>query len=888
VRDSEMLLGAVPGFGFARGAGVVDIVPRSARERRRSKSSLPPPLESEPPPVESAPPPAVRPAAPVLAAPAPEAEPPPQPEVAEPPPLEVAEPEPSPPEPDAAAPSPPGPSPAAPEVEVEVTDEVDLGEEHDEVEVEFELPPEAEPAPSPAPPPPSKPPPASEHLPRVMLAAPLEVEAVHTPSTPPPAGPSVASPSRPPPPTTLRSTPPPAPAAAPPAPSARPSTPRPGPASAAIPVAEHLAAADALSAKGAQDDALAELKKALAAGTATPIERAEIYVRSGAAKRAQGKVREAISNYEKALQIVPAHRGALEAVVELCAEERDGRALAAAEERLLAAEKDAAARFELLRAQAKRWEDAAHDVARARARLEAALELRPDDAGVLDELRRLCEATGARDLALGYRRRAALATPGTRERAERFVSLGKHLLFDLEREEEGLATLELALETDPGALESLELIARVLADRQEWSELEKAYRRMLGRTGRLPKGAARAEVTWELCRRLGLLLRDHLDDPELALDAFADSLAEKPDDLGGHLVAADLARATNQLDRALGHLQAAAALDPTRVETFHALFELYQRTRRPDQAYCAASVATHLHAAEPRERFVYEEHRPEGLPKLDRPLRDEAWDLLEVPDRDRNVEAIFAAVAPAAIAARVARLEAEGRLPVLDPATRQDPHTSTVSIVRSFAWASHLLGVPAPPLYLREDAPIALAALAGGTPAVIAGGGVLRGRSLPELAFLAGRQLAYFAGEHRLLLYYPSMDDLAACFLAAIAIASPNAPAPARLEAEVGALRARLEASLADHQLDRLVQAVTDLEQAGGRADLSRWAAAVERCATRAGFAVCGDLDVAAAILRAEPRAVLDPEAKVDDLLGYAVSDAYHDLRVALGIGIEP
>jgi tetratricopeptide (TPR) repeat protein len=876
MRDGEALLGVVPGFGFVKGTRALDIVPAQPKARAVAPEPTPPPASVEPvvaPPVS--PEPAARPAS--GAAPVEEAQ-------AASPPVEVAALAVASGVPGAAsAPdlAPPGRgSMASIEVVVDVPD-ARASSEDLLVEVDEEAAPPPRHAP---PPPPKRKPPVDERsLPKVVVDVSKSVPP--PPADPAPTAPPVPAPASERPASSVRpaSTEPAAPAPkADPAPAAS----RPGTSNEAT-IAELIAAAEAAIAAQALDDASAELKKALARGTATPGERATIYVRMGDVKRAQGKAREAVSNYEKALSIVPGHRVALDATLELAVAEKDVKGIAAAEDRLLALEKDLGLRFELLTAYAKRWEDAG-DAARARARYEAARDLRPEDVRVLDELARIYESSGARDLALAMRRRAAQAAPEGKPRGARYLALGKHLVKALERDEEGLATLELALEADPGALEALELIAQVLAERQEWSELERAYRRMLGRVGRLPKGAVRAEITWELCRRLGLLLRDHLDDPELALDAFADSLAEKPEDLGGHLVAADLARETGQLDRAVGHLQEAAALDPSRLQTFHALFELYQRTKRPDQAYCAAAVTSHLRAAEPRERFVFEEHRPTGLPKLERPLDESAWDLFKPIDRDRNVAAIFAAVTPQAIAFRAARDVAEGRVPPLDPATRQDPHLSTLSIVRSFVWASHLLGVTAPPLYVREEAPIALAAVASEPPAVVAGGNVLRGRGLAELAFLAGRQLAYFVGEHRLLLYYPSLDDLSACFLAAIGVAKSTAPVPGKLRAEVEAIQEHFEAHLADHELDRLLQAVTDLEQAGGRVDLSRWAGSVERCATRAGYTLADDLDVVAGVLRAEPRSVLGAEAKLDDLFGFVVSDAYHDIRALLGVAIEP
>jgi hypothetical protein len=136
------------------------------------------------------------------------------------------------------------------------------------------------------------------------------------------------------------------------------------------------------------------------------------------------------------------------------------------------------------------------------------------------------------------------------------------------------------------------------------------------------------------------------------------------------------------------------------------LFEACQKLRRPDEAYCAASVAAHRGEAEERERFVFEEHRPNGALTLMRPLDSDAWDKLAAAGRDRQVEAVLAAVAPAAIAARLAQRVH----PALDQALRQDLQKSTASIVRSFVWAGHFLGVAPPAIYVQEDAPLALAA----------------------------------------------------------------------------------------------------------------------------------------------------------------------------------
>jgi hypothetical protein len=52
---------------------------------------------------------------------------------------------------------------------------------------------------------------------------------------------------------------------------------------------------------------------------------------------------------------------------------------------------------------------------------------------------------------------------------------------------------------------------------------------------------------------------------------------------------------------------------------------------------------------------------------------------------------------------------------------------------------------------------------------------------------------------------------------------------------------------------------------------------------------LAGDLDVAAGVLQGEPGGgVLDANARMADLLGFAVSDEHRALREALGIAILP
>src|SRR5690348_17082440 len=77
------------------------------------------------------------------------------------------------------------------------------------------------------------------------------------------------------------------------------------------------------------DDALEAYKKALMISTEeAELERASIYTGIAETKRAQGKTREAESNYEKALALMPGYKPALLALVELATDEKDFRRVA--------------------------------------------------------------------------------------------------------------------------------------------------------------------------------------------------------------------------------------------------------------------------------------------------------------------------------------------------------------------------------------------------------------------------------------------------------------------------------------------------------------------------------------------------------------------------------
>lgn len=186
-------------------------------------------------------------------------------------------------------------------------------------------------------------------------------------------------------------------------------------------LAQCRALAQLCASAGDDEGALAALRRALA--LLTPAEaptRADIHVAMGGLRARRGEPEEALADYGRALQLVPRYVPALEAIVSLHAAAGDWSEVLAAEERLFLALPEGT-RFERLVAAAARWEEIARVPTRARALLERALKIRPNDAAALARLHDLSDGgctralvSRVRSLVSAIARRYALAASAAR------------------------------------------------------------------------------------------------------------------------------------------------------------------------------------------------------------------------------------------------------------------------------------------------------------------------------------------------------------------------------------------------------------------------------------------------------------------------------------------
>jgi tetratricopeptide (TPR) repeat protein len=515
-------------------------------------------------------------------------------------------------------------------------------------------------------------------------------------------------------------------------------------------------------------------------------------------------------------------------------------------------------------------------------------EPEPGAAPSLDE--RLAQATAARqwDLVLELRRKRLDSLEGSRHKVRELVAIARVLQAELKDAEGAIAALEVARAIDRNKVSVLQALRRGYEALGRWASASE----VIGTLANVVTAPAERAGLRAAQARIAL---DHLGDEDHAASWVDAALEEDPTnadalalkrrllaaggelDASAHEQLAEGYSADGNSERALAELEIVASREPTRASAYARLFAMHWRDGRTDAAYLAAMALDELGAAEVDQQMLIGQFRTLTPIRVRAPLDEEAWRSLRAPGWDDLLAALFGSVERAAAAARVEELRRKRRLTPLDPAAKLDA-TSTAAVGRSCQWAARFCGVDCPDLYASEHEVGAMVAVPAEVPSTLLGPSVLRGQPVKELAFLAGRHMAYYRPEYRVLVHYPTREELGNLLFAAVQVAMPDQTA---LAPAVRALHARISRRLGAEERDTLEDAVHGLHERGGRASIGAWIRSAELTAGRVGLLLCGDLSTAAALVRSEARVVggIAADTRREDLLSFCVSRVHQGLR---------
>jgi hypothetical protein len=297
-----------------------------------------------------------------------------------------------------------------------------------------------------------------------------------------------------------------------------------------------------------------------------------------------------------------------------------------------------------------------------------------------------------------------------------------------------------------------------------------------------------------------------------------------------------------------------------------------------------------LKKADPDELQFYEQYKPRGLVKAKNMMSPDSWGKLVHPDENRFISAIFGACWQG-IAAMKAHAHKEIGVKRKD---RRQLQGDQLMFSKLFLYVAQVLNVPLPEVFLVDDnkaADIQLANLIEKSelcPSFVVRPQLLQGKNERDVAFLSARRLTFMRPEYYLRMLLPTNTELKVVVLSAIVMLQPRFPVPPDMVATVQQYLPEMQRRMPPQALEQLGAVVQRFIQASPEINLAKWGYAADAVSHRAGFVVCGDLEVSARMVSAEPVVVGGPQVKdkVKELVLFSISEEFFAVRAQMGLTI--
>ncbi len=632
-----------------------------------------------------------------------------------------------------------------------------------------------------------------------------------------------------------------------------------------------------------------------------------IYYRLGMVRQALGERKKALNMYEKALEIDPAHRHTLQAVIDLQQQQGDWEAVVHAKRGLMTTA-DVKERVTLLDEIGGIYQQQLQNPGKAISAFLEAVEAAPDDHQLLQKVLDLYTETKQWKKVVETVERFIELESDTVRKGAYYMAAATIARDELKALDESIDYYNKSLDSFfarpdripksmlPRALKAFADIDRLLTTKRDWKAQERAYRDMIRRLPNPGEGGANDEsfskLRVDLLHALGEIYRSRLKHFQSAIAAFETAQTLDPENQGRGEILAELylVAGPEYADKAVEQHMKMLRAEPFKYDSYKALRRIYMDTHQYDKTWCVCNTLAFLKKADPDELQFYEQYKPRGLVKAKNMMSGESWGKLVHPDENRYISAIFGAVW-SGVAAMKAYPHKELGIKRKD---RRQVQGDQLMFSKLFYYVSQVLAVPLPEVFLVEDAKqgdIQLANFIDKTelvPSFVVRPHLLQGKTEREIAFLCARRLTFMRPEYYLKLLLPTNTELKVALLSAIALVNRQFAVPPELQATVVQYATEVQKRIPPQYYEQLARVVKLFIENASNADLGRWGHAVDSTSHRGGFVVCGDLEVAARMVSAESVVVGGPQVKdkIKELVLFSISEDYFAVRAQMGLTI--
>jgi tetratricopeptide (TPR) repeat protein len=629
-----------------------------------------------------------------------------------------------------------------------------------------------------------------------------------------------------------------------------------------------------------------------------------IYNRMGMVRQNLGERKKALNMFEKALEIDPTHRETLQAVVALQTQQNDWEAVVHAKRGLMATADDNE-KVALLDEIGGIYQKNLQNPGKAVAAYLEAIEVATDDHSLLQKVLDIYTETKQwKKVVETIQRFIDLETDAVR-RGSYYLAAGTIARDELKASDEAIDYYNLALDNFfgdpvklpksymPRALKAFADIDKILTTKKDWKAQERAYRQMIKRLPQ-PQGADEVyhKLRVDLLHALGEIYRSRLGHFQSAISAFevAQELDAGNKERAEILAELYVRAGADYADKAVAVHMKMLRDEPFKYDSYKALDAIYRDAHQYDKRWCMCATLAFLKKADQEQLQFYEQYKPRGLVKAKQLMTGESWGKLIHADENRYISAIMGAVW-SGVAAMKAYPHKELGIKRKD---KRQLATDQLMFSKLFYYVAQVLSVPIPEVFVIEDgkpADIQLANFVEKTelcPAFVVRPHLLSGKTEREIAFLSARRLTFMRPEYYLKLLLPTNTELKVALMSAIALVRRDFPVPPDMVPLVQQYMPEIQKRLNPSVFEQLAVVVNRFIQAAPSVDLAKWGHAVDAASHRAGFVVCGDLEVAARMVSAEPVTVGGPQVKdkIKELVLYSISEEYFAVRQQLGVTI--
>lgn len=608
----------------------------------------------------------------------------------------------------------------------------------------------------------------------------------------------------------------------------------------------------------------------------------DIFYRLGHIKAEVKERRKALNMFDKALEIDSKHKDTLREVILLHDEGKNYEQVIHFKKELLDAVEDDE-RFDLMVEIGDIWHEKLRNPQKAISSYNDALEVKPHSRPVLHKVLPLYQSTKQWQKVVETIQQVADMEEDSIKLGRLYYSIGVIYRDEIKNADEAVECFNRSLDASLENLKAFEAIDRILTQRKDWKNLERAYRKMLHRIA----GKGRPDLEINLWHFLGEIYRTRMNQYEPAAEAFKMASKLDPDNLLRHEILAELyVSLPNRLEDAIAEYQWMIKQNPYSVDSYKALRKLYFENRQYDKAWCLCATLSFLKKADAEEQQFFEQYRTKGMIRAQSRLDNESWlKWVFHPDESIFVGKILEVTTNVARSFKVQPPKAFGL-----KKGQKRPVNDNLMFAKTFFYAAQVLNIPMiPELYVQDDKPGGLNFAVTEPMASVCGAGLLTGYSPQDLLFIVTKHLNYYRPEHYIRWVFPTHGELKTLLLAAMKIGMRDFKLPDDKSGVLEQYVKQISSRIQPMEVEALGKVVRRFIQAGENIDVKKWINAVELTGCRAGFLMCNDLEVAARMIQAETATVdeIPPKEKIKELVVFSVSEEYFKLRAALGITIS-